>query len=121
MEILLSIVYNSIVVTKNKRRIAMTTLEKIDKLRVQRGWSINRLAEEAILTQSTINNLYSRKAEPKLSTLRAICDAFEITLSEFFEEEDAEKEGEIDKNLQKKISKLSLSQKKALLNLLKSM
>ena len=98
----------------------MTTLEKIDKLRVQRGWSINRLAEEAILTQSTINNLYSRKAEPKLSTLRAICDAFEITLSEFFEADSIEKETEIDKNLQKKISRLSLSQKKALLDLLKS-
>ena len=98
----------------------MTTLEKIDKLRVQRGWSIYKLAEEAVLTQSTINNLYSRKAEPKLSTLRAICDAFEISLSEFFEE-DSESEAEIDKNLQRKISKLTYSQKKALLSFLKSM
>ena len=96
----------------------MTTLEKIDKLRVQRGWSINNLAMEAMLTQSTINNLYSRKAEPKLSTLRAICDAFEITLSEFFAEEEAN-EADIDKRLQKKISKLSLGQKKALLDFLK--
>ncbi len=97
----------------------MTTLEKIDKLRVQRGWSIYKLAEEAILTQSTLNNLYSRKAEPKLSTLRAICDAFEITLSEFFAEEDNTKETEIDRALQKKLSKMSLEQKKALLNFLK--
>lgn len=96
----------------------MTTLEKIDKLRVQRGWSINNLAMEAMLTQSTINNLYSRKAEPKLSTLRAICDAFEITLSEFFAEEETN-EAEIDKKLQKKISRLSLGQKKALLDFLK--
>ena len=65
----------------------MTTLEKIDKLRIQRGWSIYKLAEEAVLTQSTLYNLYSRKAEPKLSTLRAICDAFEITLSEFFDKD----------------------------------
>ena len=99
----------------------MTTLEKIDKLRIQRGWSINNLAMEAMLTQSTLNNLYSRKAEPKLSTLRAICDAFEITLSDFFAEEDNTKETEIDRALQKKFSKMSLEQKKALLNFLKTM
>ena len=78
----------------------MTTLEKIDMLRIQRGWSINNLATEAMLTQSTINNLYSRRAEPKLSTLRAICDAFDISLSEFFAEEDI-KEDEVDRLLQK--------------------
>ena len=98
----------------------MTTLEKIDKLRIQRGWSINNLALEAMLTQSTINNLYSRKAEPKLSTLRAICDAFDITLSEFFKEESNDSESEIDKNLQKRISKLSIEQKKTLLAFLKT-
>ena len=98
----------------------MTTLEKIDKLRVQRGWSINNLAMEAILTQSTINNLYSRKAEPKLSTLRAICDAFDISLSEFFADDDSTNETEVDLALQKKIAKMSLEQKKALLNLLKA-
>ncbi len=97
----------------------MTTLEKIDKLRMQRGWSINNLAMEAMLTQSTINNLYSRKAEPKLSTLRAICDAFEITLSEFFAEDDVN-EDDIDKRLQKKIARLSPQQKKALLDFLKT-
>ena len=100
-------------------RFIMTALEKIDKLRVQRGWSIYKLAEEAMLTQSTINNLYSRKAEPKLSTLRAICDAFEITLSEFFAEDDVD-EGDVDKKLQKKISRLSPQQKKALLDFLKT-
>ncbi len=98
----------------------MTTLEKIDKLRVQRGWSINNLAMEAMLTQSTINNLYSRKAEPKLSTLRAICDAFDISLSEFFADDDSTNETEVDLALQKKIAKMSLEQKKALLNLLKA-
>lgn len=44
----------------------MEVLEKIEKLRKERGWSINNLAMEALLTQSTLNNLYARKAEPKL-------------------------------------------------------
>lgn len=70
----------------------MEVLEKIEKLRKERGWSINNLAMEALLTQSTLNNLYARKAEPKLSTLRAICNAFGISLAEFFAD-DAEKKG----------------------------
>ncbi len=101
----------------------MTTLEKIDKLRIERGWTINNLAMEAMLTQSTINNLYSRKSEPKLSTLTSICNAFGITLSEFFLEETQkeEEENKIDDFLQKNIAKLSFSQKKALLAFLKSL
>ena len=73
-----------------------------------------------MLTQSTINNLYSRKTEPKLSTLRAICDAFEITLSEFFSDESIDNEHEIDRALQKRIARLSTQQKKTLLDFLKT-
>ena len=65
----------------------MLILEKIDALRRERGWSVNNLAMEAMLTQSTLNNLYMRKAEPKISTLRAICGAFGITLAEVFAED----------------------------------
>lgn len=71
----------------------MEVLEKIEKLRKERGWSINNLAMEALLTQSTLNNLYARKAEPKLSTLRAICNAFGISLAEFFADDAEEKKG----------------------------
>ena len=64
----------------------MNIVEKIDKLRKEKGWSINRLATESILTQSTVSNMFKSGAEPKISTLKAICDAFEISLSEFFYE-----------------------------------
>ena len=53
----------------------MDVLARIDELRKEKGWSVNYLALEAGLTQSTLNNLYSRKTEPKISTLRAICEA----------------------------------------------
>ena len=52
------------------------SFRKNRKGRKERGWSINNLAMEALLTQSTLNNLYARKAEPKLSTLRAILQCF---------------------------------------------
>ena len=98
----------------------MNVLEKIDKLRKERGWSINNLAMEAMLTQSTVNNLYNRKNEPKLSTLTALCNAFGITLSEFFAEETDDTEN-VDKQLKERISDLSPAQKATLLQFLKTM
>lgn len=59
-------------------------VEKIDKMRMERGWTVNKLASEAMLTQSTVANMFNTGAEPRISTLKAICDAFEITLSDFF-------------------------------------
>ncbi len=96
----------------------MTILQKIDELRLARGWSINYLAMEAMLTQSTVNNLYNRKAEPKISTLRSICAAFNISLSEFFRQCEQEKETSDDEQLRAKISTLTDEQKSALLKVL---
>ena len=98
----------------------MTILEKIDQLRNERGWSINYLAMESMLTQSTLNNLYTRGNEPKISTLKAICDAFGISLSEFFAEEPKNTEVQLDEQLIKSIKKLSLAQKKSLLGFLQT-
>ena len=93
----------------------MEVLEKIEKLRKEKGWSINYLAMESGLTQSTLNNLYSRNTEPKISTLRAICGAFGITLSDFFKEEESDDE------LIRRVKGLSESNKKALLQIVKNL
>ncbi|MGN0765422.1 MAG: helix-turn-helix domain-containing protein [Christensenellales bacterium] len=37
-----------------------------------------------MLTQSTVSNMFNSHAEPKLSTLRAILEACDMTLTEFF-------------------------------------
>lgn len=62
----------------------MDVLERINALRKERGWSIYRLADEAMLTQSTLSNMFTRKTMPSLYTLSQICEAFGITMSEFF-------------------------------------
>lgn len=93
----------------------MEVLNRIEQLRNEKGWSINYLAMESGLTQSTLNNLYTRKTEPKISTLRAICGAFGITISEFF------KEDENDDELVRRVKKLSPENKKALLQLVKNL
>ena len=100
----------------------MTILEKIDKLRLERGWSINNLAMEAMLTQSTVNNLYMRSTEPKISTLRAICAAFNITLSEFFADEEINtNNAAMEDELKSRYAKLNEVQKKAVLALIRTM
>ena len=93
----------------------MEVLEKIEKLRKEKGWSINYLAMESGLTQSTLNNLYSRNTEPKITTLRAICGAFGITLSDFFKGE------EDDDELIRRVKCLSSENKKALLQIVKNL
>lgn len=91
----------------------MDVLARIDELRKEKGWSVNYLALEAGLTQSTLNNLYSRKTEPKISTLRAICEALGISLADFFKEETS-----ADDELVRKVKALSEENKAALLQLI---
>lgn len=95
----------------------MDIIDKINALRLERGWSVNYLAMEAMLTQSTVNNIFLRHTEPKISTLRAICSAFGITLAEFFSEEDC---GKKDDELIRRVEALSDKEKHALLVLLRS-
>lgn len=67
----------------------MNVLEKIKKLQKERGWSTYRLAYESCLTPSTLSNMFARGTCPTVDTLEKICDAFGITLSEFFENDES--------------------------------
>ena len=66
----------------------MDVLKRINNLRESRGWTVYKLAEEAGITQSTLSNMFSRNTLPSLSTLEQICNAFEITLANFFSDEE---------------------------------
>lgn len=51
----------------------------------QKGITINRLAALSALPPSSIKNiLYGKSQNPKLLTIKLICDGLEITLGEFF-------------------------------------
>lgn len=65
----------------------MDILEKIDTLRKERGWTIYKLAENAGVIQSTLSNMFTRKTLPSITTLTLLCDAFGITLAEFFKDD----------------------------------
>jgi len=64
----------------------MNILEHIKELCKKQGWTVYKLADEAGITQSTITNMFYRKTLPSITTLTSICNAFGITLSQFFNE-----------------------------------
>ena len=51
----------------------------------ERGISINKLSTISALPPSSIKNiLYGKSQNPKLLTIKMICDGLDITLGEFF-------------------------------------
>ena len=66
----------------------MDTQKRIRELMEERGWTDYRLAKEANLSHSTVTNMFNRNNAPTLPTLEAVCQAFGITLAQFFANED---------------------------------
>ena len=64
---------------------------KIKNLRESAGLSSSKLSSELGMTSSTISAIEIGKNLPSLQLLEKICDYFEISLSEFFAEEDETK------------------------------
>lgn len=62
----------------------MDVLKRLDDIMKERGWSDYRLAQNSKLSSSTIANIRRRNTVPSVVTLESICDAFGITLSQFF-------------------------------------
>ena len=61
----------------------MDILKKIEDMRKERGWSYYTLAG---ITQSTLMNMFSRGTQPSVKTLTALCEAYGVSLSQFFDE-----------------------------------
>lgn len=64
----------------------MDIIQRINSLMEERQWSDYKLSIESGLSSSTIANIHRRNTIPSIPTLEAICDAFGITLSQFFNE-----------------------------------
>ena len=97
----------------------MNVIERIHQLRTERGWSVNNLAMEAGLTQSTLNSILSRNTPPKIETLQLLCNAFKITLAQFFmNDEQFELVNANEKELLMSFRRLSVQKQQALLEIL---
>ena len=60
--------------------------QKIDRMRAERGWSLYRLSEESGVAHGTIRNWMGTDTYPLIPALEKICEAFGISLAEFFAE-----------------------------------
>ncbi|MDE7364472.1 MAG: helix-turn-helix domain-containing protein [Ruminococcus sp.] len=99
----------------------MDTHERLRQLLAERGWSVYRLAVNCELSESTLANIFKRNTVPSVATLEAICNGFGITLSQFFaENEMVELTPEL-KELFDNWVNLTIEQKSAIQQLLKSM
>ncbi len=62
----------------------MNVLEKLNELMKERGWTRYRLAKECNLPEGTLANIFHRGTIPTIATLEIICQTLNISLSQFF-------------------------------------
>lgn len=89
--------------------------KRIEELREKRGYSQNRLAEWAGVSQTHLRRVELGEADITVGYLRLICDALGISLKDFFSESDETDE------ITAAVSALSVKQRKLLSEFLKSL
>ena len=102
----------------------MNVLDKITNLRERREWTIWKLGEESGVDQSTISAWYKKGRSPSVASLEKICEAFDITMSQFFIDENENEVVELtqsQRNMLDNWSALSVKQKEIILELLQHM
>lgn len=97
----------------------MDIIDKIEKLKKQRGWSDYKLSLESGIAQSTLATMKQRKTPLKVDALQSVCEAFGITLAQFFlEDEQTEILSEQERKLVENFRKLPSKKQTALMSLL---
>ena len=59
---------------------------RIAELCEKRGYTKYRLSQLTDMSQTALANILNRRSVPTIVTLERICDAFDITLAQFFTE-----------------------------------
>lgn len=60
--------------------------QRIFELCNENNITMNRLAEQAGISRSTVKNiLYGKSKDPKISTLKKICDGVDLPFPQFFD------------------------------------
>lgn len=58
--------------------------ERLDVFLKAKGWSLYQLCNETSVSHQTLYSLRKRSGSPNLQTICSICDALDITVSDFF-------------------------------------
>ncbi|MGM9970298.1 MAG: helix-turn-helix domain-containing protein [Anaeroplasma sp.] len=92
----------------------MNVSKRIIELRENKKMSTNKLANIAGISQSYLRDIELGKTSPTIEKLEYICDALNITLYDFFNDDD------FNSKLDNAINMLNKEQKEALLDFLKT-
>jgi len=71
-------------------RLGIRVGRRIRGLRRVKGWTQEELGQKAALSRNHVGSIEIGQKIPPLPTIQRICDAFHISLSEFFDFGDAE-------------------------------
>lgn len=93
----------------------MNVSERLICLRKQRGYTQNRLAERAGVSQTHLRRVELGEADITIGHLQLLCDAMDISLKDFFEETSDTEE------IAAAFSRLTPKQKACLLKFLESL
>lgn len=97
-------------------------IKRIAQLRDERNWTNYHLSLEANIGSATIINWYKRNAVPKIEAIEAVCDAFGISLTEFFNYDNERISlSETQKEFLAEYDLLTKDEKSSLLNFVKTM
>lgn len=101
-------------------------IETLHCILEERGWSVNRLAVEANMSQSTIQSIFGANQEylPSLPTLNKICEALNLSVWEFLKMVEGEHQPLLsteERHIVREVQKLSWKQKQKLLEFLEVM
>lgn len=98
--------------------IKMELQKRITYLREQKGITVNKLANLAGISQGFLRDIELGNKKPTIETLSYICDALEISLKDFFDDDLFKQFPE--NELLNEIYKLTPEQRKLFLQLLRS-
>lgn len=73
---------------KRRKQAEFNILAKIQAEKDRRGWSEYTLSKNSGIPQTTISTWYRNNLQPNLASIEKICAAFNMTLSQFFFDED---------------------------------
>ena len=67
----------------------MNSIERTKELAQERNISLLALAEKSNISYSTLRKAAQRQSQLRLDTIERICDGLDITVKQFFMDEDA--------------------------------
>ncbi|MGB3368775.1 MAG: helix-turn-helix transcriptional regulator [Acidaminobacteraceae bacterium] len=94
----------------------MNVAERITYLRTQKGYTVNKLANLSGLSQSFVRQIELGSKNPTIESITYLCDALNISLHDFFNEETEETPKELIEILNIQLATLDSKQLKILID-----